>query len=152
MFGHEDGCPVGGSRRATLAGIEDRGQALGLDRQEVSTQDSGRSTHALDHGTAPIQTSLSQVDRQQLKLSLFVPRPLLGRISDEDLVLLLASSDAGVGMVEASDVQVEEDRGSNACVKHVHVDYARSWLSDYCSKSGGSQSNSIGFPAIYCVL
>jgi hypothetical protein len=30
-----------------------RGQALGLDLQEVPWQDSGRSTHTLDHGTAP---------------------------------------------------------------------------------------------------
>ena len=41
---------MGGSRRAALTGIEG-GQALEVDLQEVPRQDSGRSTHALDHGT-----------------------------------------------------------------------------------------------------
>ena len=41
---------MGGSRRATLTGMEG-GQALEVDLQEVPRQDYGRSTHALDHGT-----------------------------------------------------------------------------------------------------
>ena len=45
-----DEYPMGGSRRAALTGIEG-GQALEVDLQEVPRQDSGRSTHALDHGT-----------------------------------------------------------------------------------------------------
>jgi hypothetical protein len=40
-----------------------------MDLQEIPRQDSGRSTHALDHSTAESQISfLPQVDRQQLKL------------------------------------------------------------------------------------
>jgi hypothetical protein len=52
-------------------------------------QDSGRSTHALDNGTAQSQISfLPQVDRQQLKLCVPIcPSHLLGGISNEDLVL-----------------------------------------------------------------
>jgi hypothetical protein len=34
-FKHGDECPMGGSRRAALAGIQEGGQALGLDLQEV---------------------------------------------------------------------------------------------------------------------
>ena len=37
--------------------------------------------------------------------------PLLGRISDEDLILLSASPNKGAGMVEGSGVQSEEDWG-----------------------------------------
>jgi hypothetical protein len=45
-----------------------RGQVLGVDLRQVPRQDSGRSTHALDHGTAQSRVSfLPQVDRQQLK-------------------------------------------------------------------------------------
>jgi hypothetical protein len=40
-----------------------------------------------------------------------VLRPLLGRIYDEDLILLSASLNAGVGTVEGSGVQGEEDEG-----------------------------------------
>jgi hypothetical protein len=50
-FGYEDEYPIGGSRRAALTGMEEGGQALEVDLQEVPRQDSGRSTHALDHGT-----------------------------------------------------------------------------------------------------
>jgi hypothetical protein len=40
-----------------------------------------------------------------------VPSPLLGRIYDEDLILLSASLNAGAGTVEGSGVQGEEDGG-----------------------------------------
>ena len=50
---------------------------MGIDLQEIPRQDSGRSTHALGHGTAQSQISfLPQVDRQQLKL--YVPTCLEG--------------------------------------------------------------------------
>ena len=45
------------------------------------------------------------MDRQQLKLCLLALRHLLGRISDEGLVLLSVSPDVGVGIVEGSGVQ-----------------------------------------------
>jgi len=68
---------MGTCRRAALAGIQERGQVLGMDLQEIPKQDSGRSTHALDHGAAQSQISfLPQVDRQQLKL--YVPTCLEG--------------------------------------------------------------------------
>ena len=69
---------MGTCRRAALAGIQERGQVEGMDLQEIPRQDSGRSTHALDHGTAQSQISfLPQVDRQQ-QLKLYVPTCLEG--------------------------------------------------------------------------
>ena len=69
MFKYEDEYPMGCHRRAALAGVQEGGQVLGLDLRQVPRQDSGRSTHALDHGTAQSQMSfLSQVDRRRLKL------------------------------------------------------------------------------------
>ena len=47
----EDEDSMGCYRPATLAGIQEGGQALGLDLQGVSRQDSGCSAHALDHST-----------------------------------------------------------------------------------------------------
>ena len=59
----------GTCRRAALASIQERGQVLVLDLQEVPSQDSGGSTHALGHGTAQSQmSSILHVDKQQLKL------------------------------------------------------------------------------------
>ena len=65
----EDEYPMGPCRRAALGGMEEGGQALGLDLQKVSRQDSSRNTHALEHGPSQKRVSfLPQVDRQQLKL------------------------------------------------------------------------------------
>lgn len=98
---------MGPYKRAALGGMEERGQALGLDLQKVSKQDSERNTHALEHGSSQKRVSfLSQVDREQLKLC--VPTCLLGRISNEDLILLSASPNGGAYMVDESDVQSEE--------------------------------------------
>lgn len=59
---------MGPYRRAALGGMEEGGQALGLDLQKVSRQDSSRNTHALEHGPSQKRVSfLSQVDREQLK-------------------------------------------------------------------------------------
>jgi hypothetical protein len=44
-------------------------------------------------------------------MGLLVPRPLLGRLSDEDHILLSASHNEGAGMVEGSGIQSEEDWG-----------------------------------------
>ena len=40
-----------------------------------------------------------------------VPRPLLGRIPNKGLVLLVASPNAGAGILEKGGVQSEEDWG-----------------------------------------
>jgi len=44
--------PMVRRRRAALTGIQESGQVLGLDLRQVSRQNSGRSTHALEHGPA----------------------------------------------------------------------------------------------------
>lgn len=49
------------------------------------------------------------MDRQQLRLLPTCPKPLLGRLYDEELILLSASPDAGARLVEGSGVQSEED-------------------------------------------
>jgi hypothetical protein len=78
--------------RAALDGIQERGQVLGLDLRQVPRQDSGRSTDALDHGTAQSQISfLAQV------VCLPVPWRLLRRMSNEDFTLLSASLNTGAG-------------------------------------------------------
>jgi hypothetical protein len=60
---------MGPYRRVALGGMEEGGQALGLDFQKVSRQDSSRNTHALEHGLSQKRVSfLPQVDREQLKL------------------------------------------------------------------------------------
>jgi hypothetical protein len=40
---------MGPYRRAALSGMEEGGQALGVDLQKVSRQDTSRNTHALEH-------------------------------------------------------------------------------------------------------
>ncbi len=44
--------PMVRRRRAALTGIQESGQVLGLDLRQVPRQNSGRSTHALEHGPA----------------------------------------------------------------------------------------------------
>jgi hypothetical protein len=96
-------------RRAAVAGIQERGQVLGLDLRQVPWQDSCRSTHALDYDFLPPGGQVAAQARCAY---------LLGPMSNEDLVLLSASPDAGAGMVEGSGVQGEEDGGSDAWAKH----------------------------------
>ena len=45
-------------------------------------------------------------------------------MSNEDLILLSASPDAGAGMVEGIGVQGEEDGGSDAWAKHSQLESA----------------------------
>lgn len=86
------------------------GQALGLDLQKVSRQDSSRNTHALEHGPSQKRVSfLLQVDREQVKLC--VPTLLLGRISNEDPTFLSASPNAGARTIKGSSVQSEANDG-----------------------------------------
>ena len=103
---------MGRHRRAPLAGIQG-GQVLELDLQGVPRQDSGRSTHALDYGTAQSQMSFfPQMDgSSSSSMCPLVPRPLLGRISDEDLIILSASPNAGAHPVKGSGVQSEANEG-----------------------------------------
>ena len=62
---------MGGSRRAALAGMEERGQALEVDLQEVPRQDSGRSTHTFEHSTDQRRVGfLPQVNRRLLAVLL----------------------------------------------------------------------------------
>jgi hypothetical protein len=44
--------PIVSLRRAALAGMEERGQVLGVDLWQVPRQDSARNTYALEHGPA----------------------------------------------------------------------------------------------------
>jgi hypothetical protein len=103
---------MGPCRRAALGGMEEGGQALGLDLQKVSRQDSSRNTHALEHGPSQKRVSFfPQVDTLQLKLCVpTCPRHLLGGMSNEDLILLSASPDAGAETVEGSGVQGVRDQ------------------------------------------
>ncbi len=58
--------------RAAPAGIQERGQVLEVDLPRVLNQNSGRSTHALEHDPAPSRIGSLQVGR------LLVPWNLLG--------------------------------------------------------------------------
>jgi hypothetical protein len=59
--------PMDRPGRAVLAGIQERGQILGVDLWQVPWQDSALSTHALEHGPGPEPSSLTpQMDRKQL--------------------------------------------------------------------------------------
>jgi hypothetical protein len=65
------------------------------------------AVHTLDHGIAQSQMSflLQWTGSSSSSVCLLVPRPLLGRISDEDLILLSASPNAGARTVEGSGVK-----------------------------------------------
>ena len=92
---------MGACRRAAPAGKQERGQVLGLDLRQVPRQDSGRSTHALEHG--PVQSRidfLPQVDRETAQpLSAYLsPWHLLGGSSEKNLILAGACMDEGSGV------------------------------------------------------
>jgi hypothetical protein len=62
--------------------------------------------HALEYSSSQKRVSfLPQVDREQLKLC--VPTCLLGRISNEGIILLSAGHNAGARTVKGSSVQSE---------------------------------------------
>jgi hypothetical protein len=89
--------------------MEEGRQALGLDLQKVSRQDLSCNMHALEHSSSQKRVSFfPQVDREQLKLCL---PTCLKRISNKDLILLLASPNAGARMVEGSGVQSKANKG-----------------------------------------
>jgi hypothetical protein len=101
QFEHEQAQPMVRPRRAALAGIQERGQVLGVDLPQIPRQDSARNTYALEHDTAQRRVDfLPQVDRQRLKPC--VPTCPLAS-AGTNLVLLSASPAAGV--------QSEEDAG-----------------------------------------
>jgi hypothetical protein len=110
---------MGGSRRAALTGMEG-GQALEVDLQEVPRQDSGRSTHALDHGKYSTESSKlppTGGHAAAQALSAYLP---LGICWDEclkraPLILLLASPIAGAVVFEESGVQGEKHWGDPVC-------------------------------------
>jgi hypothetical protein len=69
-FQREQAQPMVTAGRAALASIQERGQILELDLQEVPRQDSGRSAHALEHDPTQRRVdSLTQVDRPMLEKS-----------------------------------------------------------------------------------
>jgi hypothetical protein len=100
---------MGPCRRAALGGIEG-GQALGLDLQKFSRQDSSRNTHALEHGSSQKRVGLPRAGGlTALGAHLYID--VCGDKCLQDLILLSASPDAGARTVEGSVVQSEEDRG-----------------------------------------
>jgi len=51
-FKHGQAQPMVRPGRTALAGVQEGGQALGVDLWQVLNQNSGRSTHALEHDPA----------------------------------------------------------------------------------------------------
>jgi hypothetical protein len=102
---------MGSHRRAALAGIQERRQALELDLPAILKQNPASSTYALEHASAQRRIGFLQVDwYKQLKLCcLLVPWCLLGRRSEMSLILLWASPIAAASTVEGSGVQSKED-------------------------------------------
>jgi hypothetical protein len=77
LFEHKQAQPMARLGRAALAGIQERGQVLGVDLWQVPWQDRSTHAHALEHD--PAQRRIGFLPhRDQQELNLVVPTLSLG--------------------------------------------------------------------------